>query len=264
MRLRFLKYRSQLLARLHSTAAADFSLFTIHFSLSDAYAVVAAMALGDKSALTQDLRDVYSVTGASHVLALIGLHLGIIYTLLSLFVFRRRWQVLSQVIVILSVWAFVFLVGMSTSVMRSAVMLSVYALLSLGHRDRMSVNTLAFTAIVMLMISPMSLFDVGFQMSYMAVFSILLFIPLTAVRTIARGYLYVRIPDVASTCKMALGHGGSVVFCSDWNGSFDCLLFRTLLLLFPPDELCRDTSSHADTLSFVGDAPDAFARVRII
>ena len=178
MRLRFLKYRSQLLARLHSTAAADFSLFTLHFSLSDAYAVVAAMALGDKSALTQDLRDVYSVTGASHVLALSGLHLGIIYTLLSLFVFRRRWQVLSQVIVILSVWAFVFLVGMSTSVMRSAVMLSVYALLSLGHRDRMSVNTLAFTAIVMLMASPMSLFDVGFQMSYMAVLSILLFVPL--------------------------------------------------------------------------------------
>ena len=57
-------------------------------------------------------------------------------------------------------------------------MLSVYALLSLGHRDRMSVNTLAFTAIVMLMVSPMSLFDVGFQMSYMAVFSILLFVPL--------------------------------------------------------------------------------------
>ena len=168
MKLTFLKYRSQLLAHLRSTAVAD----------DDAYAVVAAMALGDKSALTQDLKDVYSVTGASHVLALSGLHLGIIYTLLSLFVFRRRWQVASQVIIILSVWAFVFLVGMSTSVMRSAMMLSVYALLSLGHRDRMSVNTLAFTAIVMLMISPISLFDVGFQMSYLAVLSILLFIPL--------------------------------------------------------------------------------------
>ncbi|MBO7537907.1 MAG: ComEC/Rec2 family competence protein [Prevotella sp.] len=168
MRLTFLKYRSQLLSRLHSATVAD----------DDAYAVVAAMALGDKSALTQNLKDVYSVTGASHILALSGLHLGIIYTLLSLFVFRRRWQVASQVFIILSVWTFVFLVGMSTSVMRSAMMLSVYALLSLGHRDRMSVNTLAFTAIVMLMISPMALFDVGFQMSYLAVLSILLFIPL--------------------------------------------------------------------------------------
>ncbi|MBO6033710.1 MAG: ComEC/Rec2 family competence protein [Prevotella sp.] len=167
MRLTFLKYRSRLLEMI-STQDAN----------TDAYAVVAAMALGDKSALTQDLKNVYSVTGASHVLALSGLHLGIIYSLLSLFVFRRRWQVLSQIFIILSVWAFVFLVGLSTSVMRSAMMLSVYALLSLGHRDRMSVNTLAFTAIVMLMVNPMSLFDVGFQMSYMAVLSILLFVPL--------------------------------------------------------------------------------------
>lgn len=168
MRLTFLKYRSQLLARLNPAAEEN----------DDAYAVVAAMALGDKSALTQEVKDVYSVTGASHILALSGLHLGIIYTLLSLFFFSRRWQMLSQIIIMLSIWCFVFLVGMSTSVMRSAVMLSVYALLSLGHRDRMSVNTLAFTAIVMLMVSPMSLFDVGFQMSYMAVLSILLFVPL--------------------------------------------------------------------------------------
>ena len=168
MRLTFLKYRNQLLSRLNPVAEEN----------DDAYAVVAAMALGDKSALTQELKDVYSVTGASHILALSGLHMGIIYTLLSLFVFSRRWQMLSQIIIMLSIWCFVFLVGMSTSVMRSAVMLSVYALLSLGHRDRMSVNTLAFTAIVMLMVNPMSLFDDGFQMSYMAVFSILLFVPL--------------------------------------------------------------------------------------
>ena len=51
----------------------------------DAYAVVAAMALGDKSALTHEIRDTYSVSGASHVLALSGLHLGIIYCLLWLF-----------------------------------------------------------------------------------------------------------------------------------------------------------------------------------
>ena len=168
MRLTFLKYRNRLLSRLNPAAEEN----------DDAYAVVAAMALGDKSALSQDLKDIYSVTGASHILALSGLHLGIIYALLSLFVFSRRWQMLSQMIIILSIWAFVFLVGMSTSVVRSAMMLSVYALLSLSHRDRMSVNTLAFTAIVTLMISPMSLFDVGFQMSYMAVLSILLFTPL--------------------------------------------------------------------------------------
>ena len=144
----------------------------------DAYAVVAAMSLGDKSALSRDLKDTYSVSGASHVLALSGLHLGIIYMLLSVFLPRRRWPALSQLLIILMVWAFVFLVGMSVSVVRSAVMLTMYGLLSIGHRDKMSVNALAFTAIAMLMWNPSWLFDVGFQMSFMAVLAILMFVPL--------------------------------------------------------------------------------------
>lgn len=144
---------------------------------NDAYAVVAAMALGDKSALTKELKETYAVTGASHVLALSGLHLGIIYMLLSLILKGRRWRMIAQLLTIIAVWTFVFLVGMSVSVVRAAVMLSVYALLSLGHRDKMSVNTLAFTAIVMLMVNPRSLFDIGFQMSFMAVLSILLWMP---------------------------------------------------------------------------------------
>jgi competence protein ComEC len=163
----FLEQRSKLLDRL-SDHGVDGSV----------YAVVAAMALGDKSQLTKDLKETYAVTGASHILALSGLHLGIIYTLLSLLLSRRRWQVTYQVVIIVCIWLYVFLVGMSASVVRSALMLTVYALLSLGHRDKMSVNTLAFAAIVMLLINPRSLFDIGFQLSFVAVLSILLFYPL--------------------------------------------------------------------------------------
>ena len=166
-KLYFLRLRSRLLQRL-----------AVDKSSGDQYAVVAAMALGDKSALTKELKEVYAVTGASHVLALSGLHLGIIYTLLSLLIIGRRWQMVSQMLIVLCIWAFVFLVGMSTSVVRSATMLTVYALLSLGYRDKMTVNTLAFTAIVMLMVHPLSLYDVGFQMSFMAVLAILVFMPL--------------------------------------------------------------------------------------
>ena len=163
----FLNQRNILLQRLETAGLSD-----------NQYAVVAAMALGDKSSLTKDLKETYSMTGASHILALSGLHLGIIYALLSMLVVGRRWQMITQVAIILSIWAFVFLTGMSTSVVRSAIMLTVYALLAIGHRQKMSVNTLAFTAIVMLLVSPQALFDVGFQMSFMAVFSILLFTPL--------------------------------------------------------------------------------------
>ena len=224
MRLTFLKYRSRLLEKISA-----------HGTDADAYAVVAAMALGDKSALTQELKDVYSVTGASHVLALSGLHLGIIYTLLSLFVFRRRWQVLSQMVIILSVWAFVFLVGMSTSVVRSAVMLSIYALLSLGHRDRMSVNTLAFTAIVMLMVSPMSLFDVGFQMSYMAVLSILLFVPLLESFFTAEYLMSHRVVRwlwgmVAVSLSAQIGTAPLIAY---YFGRFSCYFLLTNFIVIP-------------------------------
>ena len=224
MRLTFLKYRSRLLEKISA-----------HGTDADAYAVVAAMALGDKSALTQELKDVYSVTGASHVLALSGLHLGIIYTLLSLFVFRRRWQVLSQMVIILSVWAFVFLVGMSTSVVRSAVMLSIYALLSLGHRDRMSVNTLAFTAIVMLMVSPMSLFDVGFQMSYMAVLSILLFVSLLESIFTAEYLMSHRVVrwlwgTVAVSLSAQIGTAPLIAY---YFGRFSCYFLLTNFIVIP-------------------------------
>ena len=166
--LYFLKLRSQLLQRLGSQE-------------SEAYAVVAAMTLGDKSTLTQELRDIYAITGASHILALSGLHLSIIFMLLTLLFSGSRFFSfsLSHLFTLTSIWAFAFLVGMPVSVIRSATMLTVYSLLSLGHRDKMSVNTLAFTALLVLIVNPLSLFDIGFQMSYLSVFAILLIVPLS-------------------------------------------------------------------------------------
>ena len=142
----------------------------------EAYALVAAMTLGDKSAIDRDLRQTYNVTGAAHVLALSGLHMGIIYALLSLLTLRRR-RVVVQTLIVIALWAFVFIVGMPVSAVRSASMLSLYALLSLGYREKASLNALAFTAIVMLVVSPYTLFDIGFQMSYLAVLSILVWTP---------------------------------------------------------------------------------------
>ncbi len=144
----------------------------------EAYGVVAAMTLGEKALLDKDLKETYSKVGAAHILALSGLHMMIIYSVISLFVGWRRFRMLSQLVIIVAIWAFAFLVGMSPSVVRSAFMISIYALLSLGYRERMSVNTLAFAALVMLLCNPQSLYDIGFQLSFMAVLAILLFNPL--------------------------------------------------------------------------------------
>lgn len=159
--------RQQLLEHYHEWGISD-----------QAYGVIAAMTLGDKTQIGRELKDTYSKVGSAHILALSGLHMMIIYSVITLFLGWRRIRMLSQVVVILALWAFALLVGMSPSVVRSAFMISIYGLLSLGYRERMSVNTLAFTAIVMLAIDPASLYDIGFQLSYMAVLCILLFNPL--------------------------------------------------------------------------------------
>ena len=139
----------------------------------DEMAVAMAMTMGDKSRLTREMRDVYSISGASHVLALSGLHLGIIYMLLSLLVGAKRMGAFRELLIIIGIWSYAVLTGLSPSVVRASTMITIYALVSILRRDRMSLNALAFTAIVMLVANPLCLYDVGFQMSFMAVLAIL-------------------------------------------------------------------------------------------
>lgn len=181
----------------------------------DENAVVTAMSLGDKSGITPQLRSIYSQSNASHVLALSGMHLAIIYFMLSwlvmrimlwghaipdllweklpverntslrntiktLFRFRpseQVWRNLTAILILSVIWLYVILVGMSPSVVRSALMLSVYGVSRMLFRKIDTITVLALTAFLTLMISPLSLFDVGFQMSYLAVFGIGVYMP---------------------------------------------------------------------------------------
>ena len=162
---RMLEYREQLLQQYRATMNPA------------TYEVVAAMTLGDKTALTKETREKFNMTGASHILAISGLHLGIIYMMVSLLAWGRRWRIVAQVLTLVLLWGFAFLVGLPASVVRATTMLTIYGLLSLGYRQNSSINVLAFTAIVILACQPEALFEVGFQMSYLAVFAILLFYP---------------------------------------------------------------------------------------
>lgn len=167
LRLRALQWRSTLVQRIISPDDD-----------SDAQAVLAAMVLGDKSELSKELRATYSATGASHILALSGLHLGIIYLLLTRLTLGRRRMWLTQVPVVLGIWAFALITGLSTSVVRAAMMISLYAVFSLGGRRQSPLGVLSFTAIIMLLFNSDSLYDIGFQLSFMAMLGILIFVPL--------------------------------------------------------------------------------------
>lgn len=199
------------------------------------YAIVAAMTLGDKSGLSSQTKEIYSVTGASHVLALSGLHLGIVYFLLSFFFVRRGWEVFGHVLIVVSLWAYAVMVGMMPSVVRSATMLSVYALFSLTGRDRMSLNTLSLTAIVMLSANPLLLWDIGFQMSFMAVLGILvLFKPVYSLLNVRWLWKHGMVRRLWSLVVVSLvAQTGVAPLVAFYFGRFSCYFLLTNIIVVP-------------------------------
>lgn len=147
----------------------------------DDLSLLSALTVGEKRDFSQELKESYAAAGASHILALSGLHLGIIY-LLATFLLpyrgRRRWlMVLRETAVVAVLWAFAFIAGLPASVVRSAIL---FTLMSVGRclrQDSSPLSSLAFAAILMLIFEPHALFDVGFQLSFSAVFAIVLLAP---------------------------------------------------------------------------------------
>lgn len=168
-RLAAMKFRSSIIKRLERLGLSGQSL-----------AVAAAMSLGDKSGLSASTKDIYSQTGASHILALSGTHLGIIYFLLSFLGGRSRLRPYREFTILFAVWSYVFLVGMSPSVVRSAMMITVCSFAYLTYRDRNMINSIVLSATIMTVMNPIVIYDAGFLMSYSAViFIILLAQPIT-------------------------------------------------------------------------------------
>lgn len=199
------------------------------------YALIAAMTLGDKSAIDKELKEDYSVSGASHVLALSGLHLGIIYAVIFLFMGRWRHYVMAQLFILICIWAYVFMVGMSASVVRSAIMLSLYSILTMGYRDHRSVNVLSFCAIIMVIFNPLYVFDIGFELSFMAVLAILTWYPLfnrlTYIRYLKKNRFVYKIWQMIGVSLAAqIGTAPLVVY---YFHRFSCYFLFTNLFVIP-------------------------------
>lgn len=137
-------------------------------------AIIAAMLLGDKSQLSQQTKDDYSAAGVSHVLALSGLHISILLGILSILLSKVSIRT-ATIIQLTFVWAFAFLVGMPTSILRVAIMFTLMILARAFSGFSYSLNTIFVAAFLILLFSPQSLFDVSFQLSFTAVFFIIVF-----------------------------------------------------------------------------------------
>ena len=163
IKIYLLQMRSSLLAHLHDEGLSGRD-----------FATVSAMAFGDKTYLSNADKEMYSHTGVSHVLALSGLHIGIIYAFLAFFMtFVPR--IPKFIVIQAAIWFYVVFAGMSPSLIRAALMITIYSLGTLIHRDKISVNSLSLAGTISVLVSPQIVFDLCFQLSFISVFSILLF-----------------------------------------------------------------------------------------
>ena len=146
--------------------------------------ILSALTLGYRENLDKDVQRSFSVSGAMHVLAVSGLHTGIVWGIVVWLLtlggwFKPLWEEkwkrwLLNIIAIVLIWMYAFVTGLSPSVMRSALMLSFWALSGLLEKQISRWNPLFSAAMIILIINPLALWSVSFQLSFAAVAGIML------------------------------------------------------------------------------------------
>ena len=202
----------------------------------DDLAVAAALIMGKRDLLGAEVRSAYADTGAIHVLAVSGLHVGILALIVVQLLTRLLpagpgGRAVGTALTLLAVWYFALLTGLSASVQRAALMVSVVLVGKALHRNNGIFNLLAIAALFMLLLDPRQLFQVGFQLSFAAVAGIALF------ARALRGWL--TVPGLPTVVSDAVGVStaaqlGTLPFSLYYFGQFPVyfLLSGTLVIAF--------------------------------
>ncbi len=164
-----LRYRDHFLALLEK-----------HLPNRDVFGVGSALLLGFKDGLSDEVQQSYVETGSMHILAVSGMHVGLIYGgivwLFKAFGLRgRKWKYWEVAISLIAAWSFALITGMGASILRAAVMFTFLAVGRAAKRYINIYNILAASAFSILLYNPYLLADVGFQLSYLAVVGIVMF-----------------------------------------------------------------------------------------
>ena len=149
----------------------------------DELATVGALTLGYKEELSKDLRHPFQASGAAHVLAVSGLHTGILYGLLIwLLTFGGRFRPMHEnrfgrcalsLLIIAAMWAYAWLTGLTPSVVRAVLMVTIFEIGRMFYRQSLSINTVSAAAVLILLFHPSDLWSVSFQLSFAATFVII-------------------------------------------------------------------------------------------
>lgn len=143
----------------------------------DEYAVASALLLGYKENLEPELRSQYTGAGAMHILSVSGLHVGIIFFVIG-FLLQfldkiKHGRFTKFILIIAALWLYAFITGLSPSVLRATVMFSLFAIKEVRKQQSDPYNTLAASAIILIIFDPFIITKVGFQLSYAAVLGII-------------------------------------------------------------------------------------------
>ncbi|GAB3921900.1 ComEC/Rec2 family competence protein [Larkinella terrae] len=154
------------------------SVFTSHLGVGQEFAIVKAMILGVRDGIDTDLQQAYSAAGAVHVLSVSGLHVGVLFAAVS-FVLgflkkRKGGNYLFAALMVGLLWFYALMTGFSAPVLRSAFMFSLLLIGQTLGRSNNPLNTLAASAFLILLFDPYALTTAGFQLSYLAVGSLIL------------------------------------------------------------------------------------------
>lgn len=164
---------------LHSLRAYVLGLLRKYIAGEKETGLAEALLIGYRNDLDPELVRSYSQTGVVHIIAISGLHIGLIYWLLSLLFSpltkKKETKWLGTVLILAGLWLFSLLAGAQPSVLRSAWMFSFIILGESLGRKTYTFNSIAASAFLLLCINPFWLWDIGFQLSYAAVVSIILF-----------------------------------------------------------------------------------------
>jgi competence protein ComEC len=144
-------------------------------------AVALALLIGNKQYIENELRDSYVAAGTVHLLAVSGLHVGIIFMILDFalqFMNRKKkLRLLKGSIILISLWIYASIAGMASSIVRASMMFSIFVIADMMHRSASTYNNIAFSCFLICLIDPYAIFETGFQLSYFAVLGIVYFQP---------------------------------------------------------------------------------------
>jgi len=169
--------------------------------------VINALLLGQRQDVSKDTYKSFTKSGAVHILAISGLHIGLLLLMLSVLFkplsYFKYGKKIAPIIIILLLWMYAFVTGMSASVVRAVTMFSLVTIAIYSNRITNTYNTLVISAFLLLLCNPYYVFDVGFQLSYSAVFAIVWIKPLFDTLWTPKNYFTRKLWDVFSVTLAA-------------------------------------------------------------